>query len=130
MEYKLILTAFVTLIAYMLGGFDTGIQTLLIMTAVDYITGMIKAIINKNLNSYIGWRGLCKKAGVFITIIVAVQIELIIGQPETIHNVVAFAFVVNEGISILENLSEIGVPVPKFLIQYLEKMKDKEGEKK
>ena len=72
--------------------------------------------------------GMAVLVGIFN--LVAVQMEKIIGQPETIHNVVAFAFVVNEGISILENLIDIGVPVPEFLIKYLKKMKDKEGGKK
>jgi len=126
---KIWLTAVLSFVAYLLGGYDMGIQTLIIIVVLDYITGMLKAIINKELNSYIGWRGLCKKAGIFICIIVAVQVENLISQPETLHNFVAFAFTVNEGISILENLVEMGVPVPDFLIQYLKKMKDKDGDK-
>lgn len=133
MEYKAYLTLLISGIAYLLGGIDTSIQTLIIMVTIDYISGMLKAIIQKNLNSYIGWRGLIKKAGVFITIIVAVQIEIITKQPDTLHNLVAFAFVVNEGVSILENLIDIGVPVPRVLIQFLKKIKDdaeKEGDQK
>lgn len=124
MGYKAILTALVSYIAYLLGGYDMGIETLLIMISTDYITGIMKAILQKNLNSYIGWRGLMKKCGILLTIIVAVQIERITKQPETIHNLVAFAFVVNEGVSVLENLIDIGVPVPDFLVKFLKKMKD------
>ncbi len=129
MEYKLILTALVTYAAYLMGGYDMGLQSLIVIVVIDYVTGIMKAITNKNLNSYIGWRGLMKKCGVFITIIVSVQIEHITGQPETIHNLVAFAFITNEAISILENLIEIGVPVPEVLIKFLKKMKD-DGDKK
>ncbi len=124
MGYKAILTALVSYIAYLMGGYDMGIKTLFVMITVDYMTGIMKAIVNKNLNSYIGWRGMMKKCGILLTIIVAVQIENITNQPETIHNLVAFAFVVNEGVSILENLIDIGVPVPDFLIKFLKKMKD------
>ena len=133
MGYKAILTALVSYTAYLMGGYDMGIQTLFVMITIDYLTGIMKAIVKKNLNSYIGWRGMMKKCGILLTIIVAVQIENITHQPETIHNLVAFAFVVNEGISILENLIEVGVPVPEFLIKFLKKMKDeneKEGEGK
>lgn len=133
MEYRLILTALVSYIAYLMGGYDMGIQSLLLMVAIDYVTGIMKALIQKNLNSYIGWKGFMKKCGIFITIIVSVQIENITHQPESIHNLVAFAFVVNEGVSILENLIDIGVPVPNFLVKFLKKMKDdneKDGGKK
>jgi toxin secretion/phage lysis holin len=122
--YRSFLTALVTGIAYLLGGFDTGIEALFIMTTIDYITGMLKAICNKNVNSYIGWKGLIKKGSIFLCIIVAVQLERISRQPESIHNLVAFAFVVNEGVSIIENLIDIGVPVPEVLVRFLKKMKE------
>lgn len=129
MEYRLLLVSLVSYLAYLMGGWDMGIQTLIIMVAVDYITGIMKALVQKNLNSYIGWKGLMKKCGIFITVIVSVQMEHITNQPDTIHNLVAFAFVANEGISILENLVEIGVPVPDIMIKFLKKMKD-DGDKK
>ena len=122
MEYRIYLTALVSFFAYLLGGYDMGIQVMLIMVALDYITGMMKAIVLKRLNSYIGWKGICKKAGLFIAVVVAVQIECITGQPNTIHNVVAFAIVVNEAISIVENLIDINVPVPKVLVDYIKKI--------
>ncbi len=77
MQYKiyLYLTAIVTFFAYLMGGYDMGIQVLLIMIALDYITGMLKALILKQLNSYVGWKGLCKKAGLLICVMVSVQIE-------------------------------------------------------
>jgi toxin secretion/phage lysis holin len=123
------LTLVVTSLAYLLGGYDMGIEVLIIMIVLDYLTGILKAIVNRNLNSYIGWKGLCKKTGIFICIMVAVQMEHLLGQIDTIHPLVAFAFVVNEAISILENLIEMNVPVPQFLIQYLKKMKDKDGKR-
>lgn len=132
-EIRILLTVCISYIAWLMGGYDMSIQTLLIMVVADYVSGIMKAIIQKNLNSYIGWKGLIKKTGIFISIIVAVQIENIIKQPETIHNVLAFFFVVNEGISILENLTEIGVPVPAFLVKYLRGMRNetsKRGVKK
>jgi toxin secretion/phage lysis holin len=125
LDYKIILTAFLSYAAYLLGGFDKGLEVLIIMTIIDYLTGLMKAVCNKCLSSYIGWRGLVKKTSVFICIMVAVQIEKLIDKPNSLHDLVAFAFVVNEGISITENLVAIGVPVPKVLVKFLNKMKDK-----
>jgi len=127
MEYRLLLTSIVTYIFYLMGGFDTGLEVLIIMTVIDYITGLLKACINKCLSSYWGWRGIIKKCSIFLCIIVAVQLERITGQIDSIHNLVAFGFVVNEGISIIENLIEIGVPVPDVLKQYLDKLNGKQG---
>jgi toxin secretion/phage lysis holin len=130
MIIKTWLTILLSFVLYLLGGYDMGIETLLIVVALDYVTGILKAIVNRSLNSYIGWRGLVRKTGVFISIIVAVQIECLINAPGTLHNFVAFAFTVNECISILENLIDIGVPVPDFLVKYLKKLKDKDGDNK
>jgi toxin secretion/phage lysis holin len=128
MEYKFVLVGLLSYLAYLMGGLDKGLEILVIMTVIDYVTGLLKAVCNKCLSSYIGWRGLIKKTSVFICIMVAVQIERMINKPDTLHDIVAFAFVVNEGISIVENLVSIGVPVPKVLIQFLKRMKDKDGE--
>lgn len=129
MEYRLLLTAIVTYLFYLLGGFDTGLEVLIVMTVIDYITGIIKACFNKCLSSYWGWRGIVKKCSIFLCIIVAVQLERFTGQADTIHNLVAFGFVVNEAISIIENLVAIGVPVPDTLKQYLNKLSSKDKEK-
>jgi toxin secretion/phage lysis holin len=59
-----------------------------------------------------------------------VQVEYLINQPETIHNLVAYALVVNEAVSILENVAEMGVPIPPVLKNLLKKMKNKECDKK
>ncbi len=117
-------TIFISCIIYLLGGYDMGIQILLIVIALDYITGILKAIVLKQLNSYIGWSGLCKKTGILISIMVAVQVEYLIGKPDTVHNVIAFAFTINECISIVENLDKIGVKIPKVLTKYLKNLKD------
>lgn len=124
LEKKVIMTAMLTYLTYLLGGIDVGIKALLTLVLLDYLTGIMKAIVNKQLNSYVGWRGGMKKGGMFIVIMVAVQIEIVINQPGLIRNAVAFAFILNEGISILENLTELGVPVPQFLVKRLQKMKD------
>ena len=102
------------------------IQTLVIVIAIDYLTGIMKAIVKKELNSYIGWKGFMKKVAMMLGVIIAYQFECLF-TIEGLRNVVAYGFVVNEGISILENMDELGVRIP-ALRKFLKKFKDKEDE--
>jgi toxin secretion/phage lysis holin len=123
-------TAMISGIAYLLGGMDNGIEALCIMAATDYLTGLMKATVNKNLSSYIGFRGIFKKVCLFVLIAVAVQIERVTNQPNTFHNLVAYCLITNEAISILENVAEMGVPIPDVLKNLLKKMKNNNKKRK
>jgi toxin secretion/phage lysis holin len=123
---KFILGLGISGITYLLGGFDMAIQVLIIAIAIDYLTGIMKAISKKELNSYIGWKGFMKKIAMMMGIIIAYQFECLFSV-EGLRNVVAYGFVVNEGISILENMNELGVKIP-ALRKFLKKFKDKEGD--
>lgn len=112
---KAVLTAIAGGLVYLLGGWDKLLQILIIMVCIDYGTGIIRAVINKNLNSKIGFRGILKKCCIFIMIVLTVQIEKAIGQPELLHPVVILFYISNEGISILENLGDSGIPLPDFV---------------
>jgi toxin secretion/phage lysis holin len=90
----------------------------------------MKATVNKNLSSYIGFRGIFKKVCLFVLIAVAVQIERITNQPNTLHNLVAYCLITNEAISILENVAEMGVPIPDVLKNMLKKMKNNNKKRK
>jgi toxin secretion/phage lysis holin len=124
-EYQMLLTIFATWVSYLLGGYDRGLEILLILVVLDYITGLMKAFFTKNLSSCIGFRGILKKICLFIVICVAVQIDRFINQPDTLRNLVAYAFICNEAISILENAAEMGIPIPDALKELLRKMKKK-----
>jgi len=121
---KIVLTLLLSTVTYLIGGFDMALQTMTVMIIIDYITGIMKAVNNKNLSSYLGWKGIMKKTSMFLSIIVACQLERAIGQEGLIRNVVAYGFVVNEGISILENMDDLGIQIP-LLREYLLRMKDK-----
>jgi toxin secretion/phage lysis holin len=108
---KIILTLLLSFVTSLLGGYDMAIQVLTTLIVVDYITGIMKATTRKELSSYLGFKGLMKKVAMYLGIIVAVQLERVIGQPNTIRNLVAFGFVANEGISILENLDAMGIKI-------------------
>jgi toxin secretion/phage lysis holin len=130
MEYlKYILTALVSATAYMVGGWDKAMQILLILIIVDYATGLIRSALRGELDSKVGARGIMKKLCMFIVVAVAVQLENFIGQPESLHNVVCYFYVVNEALSILENVGEY-VPIPEELKRFINRLrnKDKDGD--
>lgn len=111
-------------ISYLLGGFDTDIKVLIGVIIIDYITGLVKAIYLKNINSTIGLKGIIKKMGYLVIVALSVQIDKIIGI-ESVRTIVIYFFVANEGISILENWGLMGLPLPKKLINILEELKEK-----
>lgn len=123
-------------LAYLLGGWDMSILTLLIFMAIDYITGLIVAgVFHKSkktasggLNSKIGFVGLLKKFVVFLLIIVAHFLDVILGV-DFVRNAVIIAFITNELISIIENAGLMGVPMPKVINKALDLLQDRsEGE--
>lgn len=110
-------------IAYILGGWDVALQTLIIVMVLDYITGICKAIYKKKVNSMIGAKGIVKKIGYLIIVAVAVELDTITGNGGVIRTLVIYFFVANEGISILENWGGMGLPLPKKLHEVLEQLK-------
>ena len=123
---KTLTTLFGTGIVYMIGGIDLIFSVLLTFLVLDYVTELMKAFINKDLSSSIGYAGLMKKVGVLIAIIVAHQVDKIAPGETLIRTAVITFFIANEGISLIENLSIIGVPVPDVLVRALKAWKDTE----
>ena len=116
-------------IAYILGGFDTILVTLITFMIVDYITGVLKAIRLKQLNSQIGAKGIVKKLGYLVIVVIAVKLDSILGNTSYIRNLVIFGFISNEGISILENVSVLEVPVPEKIKSVLKQLRAEHEEK-
>ena len=110
-------------LAYILGGWDTALQTLVIVMSLDYITGVCKAIYNKKLNSTISFKGIVKKVGYLIIVAVAVELDIMTGGTGAIRTLVIYFFVANEGISILENWGSMGLPLPQKIFDVLEQLK-------
>ena len=130
-EYWLQLTAGTIggVVSGLFGGFDAMFWFLAIIMALDYISGVIVAGMNKSkksehggLDSKIGFRGICKKAIIFLVVILSVVLDGFIGGDKAIFKTMTMVFyIVNEAISVLENaaIAEVGLP-PKML----EKLKD------
>ena len=114
-------------IIFLLGGFDIALQCLLIAIILDYISGIIKAYNTKTLSSSIGFKGIMKKIGLLVLVMVAVLVDNVTGNTGAIRTLVIYYFVANEGLSIIENLSIAGVPIPKGLKKALKALR-KEGE--
>ena len=122
------ISAIITSIIYLLGGWDISLQILLIVIVLDYITGILQAIHDRKLNSIIGLRGIIKKIGYLIVVAIGVIIDRITGETGAIRTLVIYFFVANEGISIIENWGGMGLPLPKKLIKTLEQLKNSNDE--
>ena len=122
---KSISTIVLTIIGYLFGEIDGLMYALLTVIIIDYITGTICAIVNKKLCSKIGFRGILKKISILIIVSVSQIIDVSILSDSGIlrSSVIAF-YIINESISILENSSNIGIPLPKKLKSVLSQLKD------
>ncbi len=118
-------------IASLLGGFDAGMATLTIFMCVDFALGLIAAAVfgvstkseGGALESRACFKGLCRKFAVFAVIIMACRLDLLLGA-DYIRDAVIICYLVNETLSIVENLALIGVPVPEAVKNALEIMRN------
>lgn len=127
--FNAIVSAIATTFVFLIGGFDVAMSCLLIAIALDYVSGILKAFINKNLSSEIGLKGILKKVGILVIVMLGVLIDRVAGETGAIRTLVIYYFVANEGLSIIENLGEAGLPIPKKLKNALKALK-KETDKK
>lgn len=114
-----------TTIVYLLGGVDIALQSLLIVIIIDYLTGIASAIYNKELSSKIGFKGIIKKFSYLLVVALSVVIDNLLGQSGLIRSLVIYFFVANDGLSIIENMTEMKVKLPQKLIDALEQIKKK-----
>ena len=109
----------------LLGGWDRAIQVLALFMVIDYLTGCAVAFKTKTISSATGFMGIIKKATMFLVIIIAAQLDNVMNAGGFIRTSTILFFMSNEGISILENASEIGIRFPKLLNNTLVKLRDK-----
>ena len=122
-------------LATLLGGWDMALQTLIMFMAADYITGLIVAGVfhrsgkstTGSLESLAGWKGLCRKGGTLLLVLVAAQLDRVMGS-EFCRDAVVIGFLANEAISIIENVGLMGVPFPPVLRKAIEVLKNQTGE--
>lgn len=125
-------SAFGTVFCYLFGCWDRLIEALIIAMILDYISGVIAAYLNpdKKLNSQKGFAGILKKIMILLMVATAHFVDYATGQEVMIRSVVILFFLGNEGLSILENSANAGLPVPNGLKESLEQFtKNKMGGK-
>ena len=115
-------------LGWFLGGCDGVIYALIAFVAIDYITGLMCAVVNKQLSSEVGFRGIFRKVLIFMLVGVGNIIDKqLIGSGSVIRTAVIFFYLSNEGISIIENAGILGLPIPQKLKDILAQLKNKEG---
>lgn len=126
-EFKLTLTFIFTSLTFWLGEFDGLLSVLIFFMLIDYITGVFCAIIEHNLSSSIGARGILQKILILMLVGIANALDCFIIKEEAplLRTAVIFFYLSNEGISILENSVRLGLPVPDKLKNILEQIKNK-----
>lgn len=118
-----ILAVTATTFIYLIGGLDIALICLLIAIVLDYISGIIKAYVTKELSSKIGLKGILKKVGVLLIVMLSVLVDRVTGETGAVRTLVIYYFVANEGLSILENLGQAGVPIPESIKKALKVLK-------
>lgn len=110
-----------------LGGFDSFLYALVVFVIIDYITGIMAAVIERKLASNYGFRGIFKKVLIFTLVSAAHIIDYrILESGSAIRTAVIFFYISNEGISILENAGGIGLPIPQKLMDVLHQLNREE----
>lgn len=110
---KLYLAGFLTILVHLIGGIDVAIITLMTFMVLDYVTGMAKAYQSKSLDSNVGFKGVIKKCGELIVVMVGVGIDNFLQTGGFMRELVIYYLVLTEALSIIENLGSLGVPIPK-----------------
>ena len=119
-------------VAAAFGGWDAAMTALLVCMAVDYLSGSLVALVFQKSNktesgaydSRYGWKGLCRKCLMLLFVLVAVQMDRLMGA-EYVRDAVCIGFCANEVVSIVENLGLAGVPMPEMVVKALEQLRDR-----
>jgi toxin secretion/phage lysis holin len=113
-------------LGWILGGLDGFLYALLAFVIIDYVSGVMCAAVEKKLSSEVGFRGIFKKVLIFCMVAVGHMLDIyIIGTGSTLRTAVIFFYIANEGLSLLENTTRLGLPVPQKLQDVLAQLHGK-----
>ena len=123
---QLLISALGGWLGYFLGGCDGLLYALLAFVVIDYITGVMCAVNDHTLSSEVGFRGICRKVLVFLLVGIANVLDVqVIGTGSVLRTAVIFFYISNEGVSLLENATHLGLPVPEKIKTVLEQIHDR-----
>ena len=127
---QLILSAVGGWLGWFLGGCDGLIYALLVFAGIDYLTGVMCAVVDKRLSSKVGFKGLCRKVLIFCLVGLANLLDVhVVGNGSVLRTAVIFFYMSNEGISLLENATYLGLPVPEALKSVLQQLHNRANKK-
>lgn len=113
-------------LGWFLGGCDGLLYALLAFAAVDYVTGIMCAVVDKKLSSAVGFKGIFKKVLIFTLVGIANIVDVqVLETPGVLRTAVIFFYLSNEGVSMLENAAHLGLPVPDAIKTVLEQLHDR-----
>lgn len=117
-------------LGYFLGGCNGLLVAPIIFVACDYIAGVLCAISDRKLSSAVGFKGICRKMLIFILVGIANILDIhVLGHEGVLRTAIIFFYISNEGLSLTENASHIGLPVPEKLKNVLEQLHDRNDKK-
>ena len=123
---QLVFAAVGGFVGWFLGGCDGLLYALLAFVVIDYITGVMCAIVDRKLSSAIGFKGLFKKVLIFTLVGIGHILDTrVIGSGSVLRTAIIFFYISNEGVSLIENAVHIGLPVPQKLKDVLEQLHDR-----
>ncbi len=112
-KVQIAITAIGGWIGYFVGGMDGMLIALIVLMSLDYISGIMCAIVDKRLSSAIGFRGVCKKVLTLMLVGVANILDIhVVGEGSALRSAVIAFYMSNEALSLFENAAHIGLPVP------------------
>ncbi|WP_255421107.1 holin family protein [Paenisporosarcina sp. OV554] len=112
---------------FLIGGWQLLLTILAVFMLIDIATGIINALIKRKLTSEIGYKGFLKKATIMLVIILANWLDMLTISEVPVFKTIAIYFYIGmEGLSIIENLNQIGVPIPKAITKYIDQIAKEE----
>ena len=113
-------------LGWFLGGCDGLLYALIAFVVIDYITGVMCAVVDKNLSSEVGFRGIFKKVLILLLVGIGHLLDAqVIGTGSVVRTAVIFFYISNEGVSLLENAGHLGLPIPSKIKVVLEQLHER-----
>ena len=118
-------------LGYVLGGLDGLLIALVVFITIDYITGIMCAVVDKKLSSEVGFKGIFKKVLILMLVGIANVIDVhVVGTGSALRGATVCFYLSNEGLSILENTVHLGLPVPEKLKEVLSQLHNRDEKEK
>ena len=123
---QLIFTAVGGWLGWFLGGCDGLLYALIAFVVIDYVTGVMAAVVDHKLSSEVGFKGIFKKVLIFLLVGIGHILDThVIGSGSVLRTAVIFFYLSNEGVSLIENAAHLGLPIPEKLKSVLEQLHDR-----